>query len=300
MKSILFITVFSLFCLCTIGQTQAQVKLKKPTHSNVDSILASINGTAISLSDVLYESQREESRIYLVYSGQEIYEQIKKVRKRVVEDIITRKLILNDYNTRKPFEIPRQYIENMLDEIAVSYGCSSRSELIEKAKRSGSSFEKLRSQAKDRLIIQVMVNNYYFTHVNLTPRELYEYYQKHKDEFSSPAKIKLHLLMLNKNRKDLNKVLDTLKKELAGADKKVFTSMSRLYSDGPNAARGGDLGWIDINKLRPEFAKAIKSKSGHIAGPVKTDEGIYFLRTDGYRNPKTVKFEDISPELSKK
>jgi parvulin-like peptidyl-prolyl isomerase len=106
--------------------------------------------------------------------------------------------------------------------------------------------------------------------------------------------------MLNKNRKDLNKVLGTLKKELTGADKKVFTSMSRLYSDGPNAARGGDLGWIAINKLRPEFAKSVKFKPGHIAGPVKTDEGIYFLRTDGYQKPKTVNFEDISSELSKK
>jgi hypothetical protein len=302
-------TCISILCLL-IGVTLAQaqdksVAVKKPpevekSNERVDSILAAVNGTPISLMDVLNDSRREESRLCLVYSGPELYQEVHNLRKKILEEIISRHLILADYGKKK-FPIPPEYVENMLDDLALNYGCVSRNELEEKAKKSGTTIEELRKKAVDKIAIQVMINNYYYANVNLTPKELFDYYEKNKSEFSSPAKLKLQLLLL---RSDHDNFADTLKQvtaELKDANRKVFIAMVGLYSDGPAAKNDGDLGWIEEGRLRPEFAVGLKNlKAGNITAPIQTQEGIYFLRIDAYEPAVTSSYRELNNELRDK
>jgi PPIC-type PPIASE domain len=274
--------------------------LKKDKASNVDSILASVNGTPVSLSDVLYESRRTEARLGMVYSGQKLYDEVMKFRKQILNDIITRKLVLVEYKKRK-FEIPKQYTETLLDELMESYGCESREELGERARKAGTSLAELKRKTKEKVIIQVMINSFYFNHVNVTPRELFEYYQKNIADFSSPAQFRLQLFFLRKDKKDLPKLLKSISNDLKSNNRKIFTSLVVLHSDGPNATQGGDVGWIQQKRLRPEFATALKGKkAGDIVGPVNTDEGIYFLCLAELKTGKTSSFRQVLPGLREK
>jgi parvulin-like peptidyl-prolyl isomerase len=137
--------------------------------------------------------------------------------------------------------------------------------------------------------------------VNLTPREIYEYYKKHSKEFSSPAQVRLQLLLLNKDHKDFERIMKELSEAFKTADKKIFTGMVRLYSCGPGAMRGGDLGWIEVPELRPEFAKVIKGvKTGAIVGPVETAEGTYFIRINDRKKAQESKFAAMLPQIKEK
>lgn len=266
----------------------------------VDSILASINGIPISLMDVIYESRREESKLCLVYNGSDLYQEVHKMRKKILNEIINRYLVLAEYDKKK-FEIPDQYIESLIDDLAISYGCSTRHELEAKAKKVGSSLAELRKKAKDKIAIQVMINNYYYASVNLTPKELFEYYEQHKNEFSTPDRVKIELIMLKKNHEKYTETLQQITDELKSSNKKVFISLAKLYSDGPNAATGGDLGWIDEPRLRPEFAQALKGlKAGDITSAINTDEGTYFLRLDQHEPGVTASYKKLSAELRDK
>ena len=279
----------------------APYKLQKPSGPQVDSILASVNGEPISLLDVIYESSYSEARLYAVYSSKEIFGEIQKLRKRILDEIIDRKLIMLDFKARKPFKVPRQYVENLIDELAESFGCTNRAELREKAKDAGTTIEELRRKAREKVITQIMVSNYIFTFVNLTPREIYEYYKKHVNSFSSPAQVRLQLLLLTKKQKDFERIKKELSEAFKTADQKIFTGMVRLYSSGPGAMRGGDLGWIECPELRPEFAKAIKDKkAGTIVGPVETAEGTYFIRVNERKKAQESKFATMLPQIKEK
>ncbi|MDD5728659.1 MAG: peptidylprolyl isomerase, partial [Victivallales bacterium] len=277
-------------------------KLEKPVGPQVDSILASVNGEPISLLDVIYESSYSESRLYAVYSSKEIFNEIQKLRKRILDEIIDRKLIMLDYQAGKPFEVPRQYIENLIDELAVSFGCTDRSELREKARMAGTSLEELRRKAEEKVITQIMISNYIYTYVNLTPREIYEYYQKHSGEFSTAAQVRLQLLLLDRKHKDFKRIQEELIEAFKNnTDPKLFTGMVRLYSSGPGALRGGDLGWIECPELRPEFAAVIKDKKADtVIGPVETGEGIYFIRINDRRKAQKAEFTAMLPQIKEK
>jgi parvulin-like peptidyl-prolyl isomerase len=280
---------------------QPSYHLEKPSGPQVDSILASVNGEPISLLDVIYESSYSEARLYAVYSSNDIFKEIQKLRKRILDEIIDRKLILLEYEAGKPFEVPRQYVENLIDELAMNFGCTNRSELVVKAKEAGTTVEELRKKARIQVITQIMVSNYIYTVVNLTPREIYEYYEKHMKEFSSDPQVRLQLLLLRHDREDFARIKAELVEAFKKADAKIFTGMVRLYSSGPGAMRGGDLGWIECTELRPEFAKAVKGrKTGEIIGPIDTEEGIYFLRINEQKGAVKADFNKMIPEIKDK
>jgi len=308
MKTKLIIVNTFLLAAIASGAEPALLSLSKKVTAppnlradeKVDSILASVNGIPVSLMDVLYDSRREESRLCLVYNGDELYQEVHKMRKKVLDEIISRHLVLSDYEKRK-FEIPDQYIESLVDDLAISYGCATRHELEAKAQKAGTSLAELRKKAKDKIAIQLMINNYYYASVNLTPKELFEYYEQHKAEFSTPARLKIELLMLKKDHDKYNETMQQIKSELKSCNKKVFASLVTLYSDGPNAKTGGDLGWIDEPRLRPEFAQALKGlKAGDVTGAINADEGTYFLRLDEYEPSIAGSYQKLSSELREK
>lgn len=266
----------------------------------VDSILAAVNDQPISLTDVMLESAAVEARMSLVYNEKDLQKEILKVRSTVLEDIIARKLILMDYE-KEPFEIPKQYIEQVLDDLSLSFGCASREELAVKARKSGMTMEELRLQAKNKVIMQIMVNRYYQVHVNITPRELYEYYEKNRKAFSTPSTTRLQLLLLKRDKKDIDKLVKEISDDLKDRNPRIFHSLTVLHSDGPNPGKGGDVGWIEDSKLRGEFADAISSiKKSGIVGPVKTPEGIYFIRVVERKPGKKADYDTLNRELKKK
>ncbi len=259
---------------------------KEPVaKSRIDSILVSVNGRAISLMDVVYESRQEEAKLGLVYQGRELYEAVKKLRMRILNEIIKRYLILDDYR-KNPYEIPTQLVESMLDDLAENFGCTSRSELAVKAKQSGTTIEELRFKARERLIIQSMINTYCHRHVTVTPREIYEYYEQHKDQFSTPARIKLAVISLKSGRADYDKLRQDIAKGLK-EDPTKFAAYAQLYTDVA-ADKGGDLGWIEEKGLRKEFKDVLKDmKTGDTSPEIVTKEGCYFIQLTG-EEPETV------------
>jgi len=299
MFKLLLCYLFGIF-ICTemCAQAPPAYKLQHPGGPQVDSILASVNGEPISLLDVIYESSYSEARLYAIYSSKEIFHQIQKLRKKILDKIIDRKLILLEYKAKKPFNVPRQYVENLIDELAMNFGCSDRSELRQKAKEAGTSIEELREKARINVISQIMISNYIYTVVNLTPREVYDYYHKHVKKFSTEPQIRLQLLLISQKHKDYKRIKKDLQEAFKKADKNIFTGMVRLYSSGPGALRGGDLGWIESSELRQEFAKETKDKKiGSILGPIETDEGTYFIRINDRKKAKKAEFAKMIPQI---
>ena len=136
--------LFLCLLLAGAGTLSAQ-DLGKETR--VDSVLASVNGDPITLLDVMLESSREELRLASLYSGARLYSEISQLRKKITEDIIIRKLIYAKY-LEKPFPIDNQYIERMLDHLAVTLGGGSRDTMVKKAEAIGTTLSELKEKVQ--------------------------------------------------------------------------------------------------------------------------------------------------------
>ena len=64
------------------------------------------------------------------------------------------------------------------------------------------------------------------------------------------------------------------------------------------AATGGETGYLAAEKLRPEFAAALKGlQAGETAGPVETPEAFYLIRICGSRPAKKIPFAKIRDRI---
>lgn len=124
--------------------------------------------------------------------------------------------------------------------------------------------------------------------------------QSHSEEFVKPETIELGLLLLSPDRKDLEAVTAEISKKLA-ADPENFAALARQYSSGPDAENGGNLGLIERRRLRPEFAAAIPSpEKGKVCGPIRTGDGVSFLKVLNHNPAERREFRKLTPEIRRR
>ena len=265
-----------LFAFCLNAQEQT-VELGR--ESRIDSVLASVNGDPVTLLDVMLESGRDESRLASMFTGERLYEETAKVRRKIVEEIVIRKLIYSEYREH-PFDIKKQHVEDVVDSIARSMGDGTRAGLERRLKSFGATIREVREKAREKIDVDVLLMEHCDRRVFITPRQVYEYYEANKEKWTSPEQISLQLLLVRKDAgKDTSAIVRDLAKMLEGADESVFSRIARENTEGPNASTGGKIGTIDRGSLRSEFQAALKdAETGTVAGPVETPEGFYFLR----------------------
>ncbi|MBR3943325.1 MAG: SurA N-terminal domain-containing protein [Clostridia bacterium] len=106
----IFLLTAAIFCISLL---QAQGKQVLGAQTQRDSILASVNGESITLQDVMLETNADEAKLASLYNGEDLVRKIEEIRRKVLENLINRKLIYATYK-KEPFDIPSQHVEDML------------------------------------------------------------------------------------------------------------------------------------------------------------------------------------------
>ena len=269
----------------------------------MSSVLATVNGTPITIYDVRMETGNEEQKLAMVYAGADLVREIEKLRGKKAMEIVARKLFYKEFKD-KEYKIPDQYIEDMLDGLAENIAGGDRRKLEKKALEEGLSITDLRTRAYEKLAVDLLVNEFCYKTVFITPKELDDYYKSHTDEFSKAPQMELHVLLLKKDGRyagNYDETLTKIKEDLSKADKSIFTTLVKLYSEGPDVSKGGNIGWIEETKLRKEFIDALKgAEKGKVVGPIQTPEGIYFIFVADKMASKSLPYEAVEEQLREK
>lgn len=264
--------------------------------NEINSILGTVNGKPISLGDVLGITANEEYKAYAAYSGEALKEKLLEIRKKAVDMLIDRQLLLDDF-ARSELTLREQDVETEMDEAALRMGVRSRSDFARKLSENGTTIEKFRQELTDHMKIQLMLYRRFVIDVSITPRDVYEYYQQHPENFSKPESVELAMIMLNKDREDLSARVEEIRRILE-RDPEDFPRLAENFSDSPGRKSGGKLGELEVRRLRPEFAAALdKIEVGKCYGPIATPEGIAFLRVLAHRNAAVTALEDAALEI---
>lgn len=269
--------VLALHFLMSAVLHSADVVLPSGDDSEIYSVVASVDGDPICLNDVLLESRTEEMPLYAVYSGDELFTAVRNVRRKILDKLIDRKLIVNDYN-KNPFDIPPQYLEDVLDSMSENYGVRSRKDLAGQLHLAGLEISKLRTRLHERLIEHAMLTRCRQVIVHVTPQAVFSYFARNRDSFTSHEQWEIGMIHIERNVANREKILEALAENL-GREPDSFSNLAIKYSSGPNAAKGGILGLLEKKRIRPEFFAALEGVTeGKVVGPISIPDGDYFLR----------------------
>ena len=270
--------------------------------TRIDSVLVSVNGEPITLLDVILETGSREKELAGIYSGERLFTETHALRVETVDQIVFRKLVYEKYKA-EPFDIPRQEIENLLDEFVRTSGADSRASLEKSLLPFGITPERLRDQARERIAVEVLLMRDCDRLVYVTPKEVYEDYKAHPEKWTVPEKISLQMLQINVTAGsaggDPESAVKAIRKELdEDPSQKNFTRLVLERSDGATASTGGITEGVELDKLRPEFIAALKDrKAGDVIGPIEAPEAFFFLRVIGTEPARLIPFSKANREV---
>ena len=143
--------------------------------------------------------------------------------------------------------------------------------------------EDLRQVVKDQMITQQMQSTI-TNEVRITPSEVRKFYNK-LDSDSIPyidAQVELQQIMIYPPLGD--EAIFEVKDRLLNLRKRIiegdnFETLAILYSEGPSASNGGDIGFLGKAELDKAYAKeAFSLKEGGISKIVESDFGYHLIQ----------------------
>jgi len=278
-----------LFC-CLISA----LLLNGAEKQELDSVLAAVNGDPVTLGEILPGLREAEFQLGNIYSGKELESHVLKLRRKAVEELIDRKLIIADFNEKK-LNIPAQEVENEIDRWGRHIGCNSRKDLSTRLRESGTTIAAVRKKIRERMIVQIMRRREYLLAGPPSPADLYKRFKEQESKLSSPGSVELGILKIAKDEPEkADAVAAALKKDPAS-----WRALAGVYGIDP-AAENGSVGAVELPMLRPEFAKAMTDMElDRIYPKVLTADGIYFLKILALTPKKTAVFREHAEAIRK-
>lgn len=125
--------------------------------------------------------------------------------------------------------------------------------------------------------------------------ELVRYYQQHPEEFRTGDQVHTRQILMH-DEKEAAAAVAELRKGAA------FEEVSKKYSKAPNAARGGDIGFVGRGQLPKIFEDVIFSlKPGEFSSVIKTETNFFHIfKVDEVRKAGTVPFAIARPVIEQK
>jgi peptidyl-prolyl cis-trans isomerase C len=113
-------------------------------------------------------------------------------------------------------------------------------------------------------------------------------YDQNKNNYVAPAQLKLQHILV-KDKKKAEEISAKLKKDAS------FEELAKQESKDPmSAQKGGDLGWMSVGSLDPNFEKAASAlKKGEISAPVQSRFGYHIIKLNDKKDKHPMAFEDV-------
>ena len=171
----------------------------------------------------------------------------------------------------------------------------TRDILLDQARKQGldatSNFKLLSEVAVQNVLIQALYDD--FTQKNpVAEAELKTEY----DKFVAANSGKQYLL------RQIHVQSEVLAKDLIAKIKKgaPWDELAKEYSiDAATRLRGGEIGWIGMQNLLPEFQKPVAAlaKGQTSAAPIASSVGFHILRLDDVREAQVPRYEELKPRI---
>ena len=207
-----------------------------------------------------------------------------KTRQKVLDDLVDQKIVLEKIKELK-IEVTAKEVDQAIERVKAD-NQFTQEDLIAELKEQGNNYESYRKSIKEELERIQLINYEVKSKIILREEEIEEYYNTHRDEFTSEGRVRLALIFLkqedpadkNEARALYQKAQDILSMIKGG---KNFANLARKLSNGPGASEGGDLGVFKMAELNPEMAEIIKDLSaGEVSKPIIRPSGIKIIKVE--------------------
>lgn len=252
-----------------------------------DRIVALVNAEVITLSELKAETEPAETRLRSQYRGADLDRRIRQIELETLTRMIETKLQLQMAKT-KGVDVTDEEVK------------STFKEMQRQGEKLDESSPEVRRGIREQLLLLKIVDREVRSTLLVSEVELQRYYMQHQSRFLLPDEYRISQILFiprsNEDRAQVRARAQTAYAELKnGAE---FGDLVLRYSDGPEATKGGALGFVRQGELLPPIERALTSlEVGQISEPVETPMGLHILRLEEKVPPGFRPFAEVRNEI---
>lgn len=237
-----------------------------------DKIVAVVGKSSVLYSDI------EEQYIQYKAQGQTID------KCTILEELLTQKLLAT-YAEIDSIEVGEGEVELELEQ-RMGYFINqigSEEKLVEYFNKSVIEIKAdMRDMVREQLLTQRMQGEI-VKGLSITPKEVKEFYNKLPNDSIPLVESEIEIRQILRYPETNEDAIFEVKKRLLNLRERVlngesFATLAVLYSEGPSAARGGEIGWGSKAELDPAYTKAAFAlKKGQVSKIVESSFGFHLI-----------------------
>jgi parvulin-like peptidyl-prolyl isomerase len=172
--------------------------------------------------------------------------------------------------------------------------------------REGMTLEFYKKNMRDQLMRIKLIRRDIRSRVAVTDEEIGEYYQRHREDYEGKEAVRIkQILIILPNGAD-SAVKEKLRADAESIHRRLmngepFDQLSARYSQGPEAATGGDIGYIEKGSILPEVDDAAFRMPLHqISDVIESSVGFHIIQVIDRRGAGMKAIENVREEIREK
>ncbi len=287
-------------CLAFVAFTS--MALAADNFTVVDQIVAKVNGDIVSQDEIqrLQKENSQELRAQGI-SGVQYQQTLEGKDKDVLRDRIDELLLVqkgNELNINVDSELSK-YVAN----VQRTSGITDTDKFHDWIRQqSGKSYEDFLSEAKNAILTRQVVGEEVGRHINITEKEIEEYYNSHKNDFIRDEKVFLSEILISTEGKDAAGIAAAEKKakqiQAEAARGERFSDLARDNSDAATAKDGGLLGGYKRGDLAANIESAVWDlPKGAVTQPIKLPTGFEIFKVEDHTKQGLAPLADVKTDI---
>jgi peptidyl-prolyl cis-trans isomerase SurA len=182
----------------------------------------------------------------------------------------------------------------------------SQDEFRKALEREGITLDIYRKDIRDQLRQMKLIRRDIKSRVAVTDEEIGQYYRKFREDYEGKESVRIkQILLLLPNEENpvvkekIRADAEAIRKELMNGE--PFERLSAKYSQGPAAAEGGDIGYIEKGTILHEVEEAAFSLPlNQISGVIESSVGFHIIQVSDRRGAGFKAIENVRGEIREK
>jgi len=268
----------------------------------LDGVAARVNENFITVNDVMVRIEQIRRKWVSRYSAEELRAKVREAYGNALQGLIERQLILDAYENQEG-AIPEWAVDRRINETVHESFDDDHAALLEALANDRLTYELWREEIRKQLIVGTMRETHVRQRVTVSVRDVQEHYNRDPQKHRTPGQVKVRMIVLKmpssgeERDATLRRARDLREQLVAGGG---FAGAARLNSEGHQAERGGDWGWIEPGILRPELRKTVTGTAvGQVGELVETEREIYLVKVEDRKEETVSRFEDVQQDIEK-
>jgi len=268
------------------------------TQQTVDRILVIVNDEIITESDLATVLQPVVTRLRASMGGRDLYEKVEEARIYYLRQLVDDRLIISAAKLMD-IEIEESEVDEMMSDMRKKFPNQEAFEAL--LREQGLSVRRLRERFRDDILKRKAIDFKVRSRVAVSPGEIKKYYTDHEEEFRGSPELKIRQILIRtgvtRSEETAEATAEFIAKKLdEGAD---IAALAREYSEGVEAADGGDMGWIKQGQFMERIDDVLMGlEPGKHSGPIKTQLGFHIFKIEDKTNTEPIQFEDVRGKIA--